>query len=184
MLELDIEHKKQEQALLDSLKQQRYQLLKKLEGELSSNERQLTQLIESETKLKNLIAELQEGNSKAQKKDTGFGWMSWFSGFDNDSRNAEQNPPADSDQEINETKPAAVDFAELKGKLPWPVKGKLISRAGSGQFEARSPKRGRCAATLENGMNRTPPACLPKRASSSSRSATPAQSPSWILSSN
>lgn len=129
LLENDLEQKKQEQSALDEFRSQRNQLLDQLADDFSSQEQHLSDLIESENKLEDLIDNLQDEEDKAPEADR--------AELPTDSSENRENP-ADSDElsAKDELPVANVEFSSLKGKLPWPVKGRVTTNAGSGQLES------------------------------------------------
>jgi septal ring factor EnvC (AmiA/AmiB activator) len=109
-LEQDLERKKSEQAALDEARKQRNELLAQINNDFSSSEQQLSQLQESQNRLKNLMASLPITEEELavdaeQVKEL--------------SASMENSPELKS------------DFSALKGKLPWPVMGRLAEKFGS-----------------------------------------------------
>jgi septal ring factor EnvC (AmiA/AmiB activator) len=114
LLEQDLERKKSEQAALDKDRKQRNELLVQIGNDFSSSEQQLSQLQISENRLKSLMASLPI---------------------------TEEELAVDAEQE-NELSPSMGnsselkgDFSTLKGKLPWPVSGRLVQKFGSPRSE-------------------------------------------------
>ena len=114
LLEQDLLRKKSEQSALDEARKQRNELLLQIGNDFSSSEQQLSQLQESENRLKSLMAslpiteeELAVDAEQAKK---------FFTSTENSSE-------------------LKTDFSTLKGKLPWPVKGRLVHKFGSPRSE-------------------------------------------------
>ncbi|MGZ8225637.1 MAG: murein hydrolase activator EnvC family protein [Methylococcaceae bacterium] len=117
-LESQLKQKHSEQAVLNAFRKQRNELLNN-----AANEQQLEQLQISENKLKNLLASL-PNTAEAEVS-------------------AEDLHKPESVQSVDETKRVTEDFpklegnfSSLKGKLPWPVRGKLAEKIGSLQSES------------------------------------------------
>ncbi|MGZ8880692.1 MAG: murein hydrolase activator EnvC family protein [Methylosarcina sp.] len=129
LLENDLEQKKLEQNALDEFRVQRNKLLDQLADDFSSQEQQLSLLIESENKLEDLIDNLQDDEGKAP--DSG------QSEVQTDSTDIkEETSNSEGLFTPDESSMAEVDFFALKGKLPWPVKGKITTNDNTGQLES------------------------------------------------
>lgn len=117
LLEQNLEQKKSEQIALNDFRKQRNELLVQLRNDFSSSEQQLSHLQESENKLMGLITALSNGKEAIVVGDTA---------------TQEFPPPLDDNAQIKDDFPRLDgDFSELKGKLPWPVRGKLAQKFGS-----------------------------------------------------
>lgn len=134
LLERDLDQKKLEQAALDKLRLERSELLEQLANDFSSHEHQLTQLEESETKLKNLIDALQDREDSLASESVQ---------AENLPESTDESTVMTEDESNNgeffkndELSEANADFYLLKGKLPWPIKGKLAADAGNERLEA------------------------------------------------
>lgn len=114
VLEQDLESKKSEQAALSEARNQRNDLLAQIGTDSSSTEQQLSQLQESENRMRGLISSL-----SASEKTL--------------SVDAEQ--PKQLSTSSPNTNDANAGFLSLKGKLPWPVAGKLAHKFGSARTE-------------------------------------------------
>jgi septal ring factor EnvC (AmiA/AmiB activator) len=110
LLEQDLERKKTEQAVFDEARKQRNDLLVKIDTDFFSNEQQLSQLQESENRLKSLMASLPVTEAELA--------------VDPDEVTA-------SPVSVEQSAQPKVDFPSLKGKLSWPVNGKLAQKFGS-----------------------------------------------------
>ncbi|MEY3288418.1 MAG: hypothetical protein RLZZ419_660 [Pseudomonadota bacterium] len=110
LLEQDLERKKAEQVVFDEARKQRNDLLVKIETDFSSNEQQLSQLQESENRLKILMASLPVTEAEL-------------------AVNPDQ--VIESSSSVVESSQPKADFPLLKGKLSWPVNGKLAQKFGS-----------------------------------------------------
>ena len=113
-LEQDLARKKSEQAVLDEVRKQRNELLVKIGNDFSSSEQQLSQLQESENRLKSLVDSLPVTEEEL-------------------AADAEQ--PAELSSSMENSSEPKADFSTLKGKLPWPVNGKLAQKFGSARTE-------------------------------------------------
>lgn len=123
LLEQNLEQKKAEQLALVSVRKQRSEVLSQLDRDFSSNEQRLSSLKDSENELMALIASLQNGSSDDFSLET----ESAESVTDEDGLRV-----LGKDKDDNETK---ADFSTLKGRLPWPVEGKLAQKFGSPRSE-------------------------------------------------
>ncbi len=111
----NLEQKKAQQAALDEVRKQRDALVGKLNTNESSEEIQLNFLKQNEIKLINLIKTLENDHSPAiESTDT------------QDSEETESFETATNQDEGSFPK-VTGDFFSLKGKLPFPVRGKLSS---------------------------------------------------------
>ena len=114
LLEQDLERKKSEQAALDEARKQRNELLVQIGNDFSSSEQQLSQLQESENRLKSLMASLPITEEEL-------------------AVDAEQAKELSTSMENSSE--LKSDFSTLKGKLPWPVRGRLAQKFGSPRSE-------------------------------------------------
>jgi murein hydrolase activator len=114
LLELDLERKKSEQAALDEARKQRNELLVQIGNDFSSSEQQLSLLQESQNRLKSLMASLPitEEELAVDAEQT-----------------KELFPSMENSSELKS------DFSALKGKLHWPVNGRLVQKFGSPRSE-------------------------------------------------
>jgi len=110
LLEQDLERKKTEQAIFDEARKQRNDLLVKIDTDFSSNEQQLSQLQESENRLKSLMASLPVTEAELA---------------------VDPDEVTTSAVSVEQSAQPKVDFPSLKGKLSWPVNGKLAQKFGS-----------------------------------------------------
>jgi len=113
-LEQDLERKKSEQAVLDEVRKQRNELLVQIGNDFSSSEQQLSQLQESENRLKSLMDSLPVTEEE----------LAADAGQSTELSSSMENSPE-----------LKADFSSLKGKLPWPVDGKLAHKFGSARTE-------------------------------------------------
>ena len=113
-LEQDLERKKSEQAVLDETRKQRNELLVQIGNDFSSSEQQLSQLQESENRLKSLMASLPVTEEELAVDAEHANGLSSSMG--------------------NPSEPK-VEFSTLKGKLPWPVDGRLAHKFGGARTE-------------------------------------------------
>jgi len=114
--------KKTQQTKLIITKNKRKRLLSSLNEDLSLKSEQLTQLKGNERQLRNLIVSLGQTN------------------IDNPSDVIiEDDKPQKlkQSQKIATYKNLGLPFRKLKGKLPWPVKGKIVKKFGSKRVDGR-----------------------------------------------
>ncbi|MBL6985998.1 MAG: peptidoglycan DD-metalloendopeptidase family protein [Methylobacter sp.] len=129
LLENDLEQRKSEQIAIDRVRKRRASLLTQLKKDFSSNEQQIMHLKESENKLKNLVSSLQRStNDVAFEIEQA---KSSHQAVDVSPENAKDLP--DSGDSFSKLK---GDFSTFKGKLPWPVKGRLTNKFGSVRAES------------------------------------------------
>ncbi|MGR9088754.1 MAG: murein hydrolase activator EnvC family protein, partial [Gammaproteobacteria bacterium] len=125
LLEADMEQKKQEQIALDQFRLQRSELLTRLANDFSSNEQQLSQLVESESKIQSVIDTL-------QASEAGYvpavGRRDEFFRPDSDSADRPSRIADSGMGDAADRSAAKVEFSALKGRLPWPVKGKIVAQ--------------------------------------------------------
>ncbi len=110
LLEQDLKRKKSEQAVLDEARKQRNELLAQIGNDYSSSEQKLSQLQDSEIRLRSLMASLPVTEEEL-------------------AVDAEQGKVLSPSLE-NFSEPSA-QFSTLRGKLPWPVSGKVVQKFGS-----------------------------------------------------
>lgn len=115
-LEQDLKRKKSEQIALDDARKQRNELLAKINNDFSSSEQQLSQLQISENRLKSLMDSLPITDEELAA-DAG--------------QTQELSPAGENSSEPKE------DFPALKGKLPWPVKGRLAEKFGNPRLDSK-----------------------------------------------
>jgi septal ring factor EnvC (AmiA/AmiB activator) len=114
VLQQDLERKQAEQTSLNDARKQRNELLTRIDSDFISNEQRLAQLQESESRLRGLMTSLSD-TEKAL------------------SVNAEQDKELSTS--LANVSKTNTDFLSLKGKLPWPVVGKLSHKFGSARTE-------------------------------------------------
>lgn len=124
------EQKKAEQVILDDARKQRNELLAQINDHSSSSAEQLNHLLESENKLKGLIASLQNPEDDSDAEQSQEADYSTEPSQDEDPGIAVESSPelVESKDSFPKTK---VDFSSLKGKLSWPVRGRLVQKFGS-----------------------------------------------------
>jgi septal ring factor EnvC (AmiA/AmiB activator) len=113
LLEQDLERKKTEQAVFDEARKQRNELLVKIGSDFSSNEQQLSQLQESENRLKSLMASLPITEAELA---------------------VDPEQAIELSSSVEDSSEPKAGFSSLKGKLPWPVNGKLAQKFGSARM--------------------------------------------------
>ena len=127
LLEKNLEQKKLEQMAVDSVREQRAQLLAQLSNDFSSNEQQIDRLKESESKLKDLISSLQQSTDDADSETVQEKELSKVEG--------DLEAKDDSAETKNDFPELKGDFSSLKGQLPWPIKGRVANKFGSPRAE-------------------------------------------------
>ncbi|MFZ2313670.1 MAG: peptidoglycan DD-metalloendopeptidase family protein [Methylobacter sp.] len=127
LLEKNLEQKKLEQMAVDSVREQRAQLLAQLSNDFSSNEQQIDRLKESESKLKDLISILQQSTDDADSETVQEKELSKVEG--------DLEAKDDSAETKNDFPELKGDFSSLKGQLPWPIKGRVANKFGSPRAE-------------------------------------------------
>jgi murein hydrolase activator len=131
LLEKSLEQKKSEQIAADSVRKRRAELLKQLKNDFSSNEQQIIHLKESENKLKNLVSSLQRSTNDLTFE------VEQSRKLHKAVEVPSNEPPAknlpDSKDDFSKL---TGDFSSLKGRLPWPVKGRLTNKFGSARAES------------------------------------------------
>lgn len=134
LLEKDLEQKKSEQVVADSVRKRRAELLTQLKSDYSSNEQQIIHLKESENKLKNLVSSLHRSTNDLNFEVEQTKKL---------HKAAEATPEPAKDlldsEDSSRPSPALAkegDFSSLKGQLAWPVKGRLSNKFGSARAES------------------------------------------------
>lgn len=134
LLERNLEQRKFEQSALDKIRSERNVLLEQLANDFSSHKHQLSQLVENETKLKQLIDTLQDSEESLASESNPPEVLP--ESPDESTEMAEDNSYNGEQSKIEELSEENADFYLLKGKLPWPIKGKLAANADSERLEA------------------------------------------------
>jgi murein hydrolase activator len=125
-LENKLAQKKLEQTALEGVKKQRYELLAQINDKFSSSAEQINHLLVSEKKLKSLIATLQSSEDNLAIEST----FSKSSEVFMEDENFDRSTIASQGDRQDFSK-LKVDFSSLKGKLPWPVNGRVVQKFGS-----------------------------------------------------
>lgn len=128
---------------LSHTKKQREQLLLQLKQEFNEKSRQLGELEENAVESQALIDKLQQETLAREKQDIQPPSDKTLEAgiSDPDSLDIDGNPvhltrsPEDHNMAF-EAKPGKP-FADLKGKLPWPIKGAIVKKFGSPRSETR-----------------------------------------------
>jgi septal ring factor EnvC (AmiA/AmiB activator) len=139
-LENSLEQKKSEQIAVDGARKRRSELLAQLKNGYSSNEQQIIYLKESENKLKNLVSSLQRSTNDLSFEAEQTKKMP-KTAVDPLQPSEDMTDSVDSFSKTsiaptNAREGQAVNFSELKGQLPWPVKGRLANKFGSSRTES------------------------------------------------
>jgi septal ring factor EnvC (AmiA/AmiB activator) len=122
-----LDQKKSEQLILDVARKQRHELLAQINDNHGSDSEQLSQLLESENKLRNVIAGLQMSGDGSVEE------AAQLISKDIDEPESEKASESSSNYMDfkDELSQAEVAFSTLKGKLPWPVAGRVAQKFGS-----------------------------------------------------
>ena len=144
LLMQDLERTKSEQIVLEGVRKQRNELLAQLGKEFSSNEQELQRLKESENKLQSLIASLQQASDelvfeeeKVQQEVTVEADDIALKQGDSESEPEVAKQKDNAVGPKTQVIPVKVDFPALKGKLPWPIQGRLVQKFGSPRLDSR-----------------------------------------------
>ncbi len=140
ILDKKLQQKKSEQIAVDGARKRRSQLMVQLKNDSSSNEQQIIYLKESENKLKNLVSSLQRSTNDVSFEVEQSRKMHKADDIASES-SQELKDSVDGESEVNATAIKAKEgrgkeFSELKGHLPWPVKGRLANKFGSTRTES------------------------------------------------
>ena len=134
--------KKRQQTKLIKTKNKRKVLLSSLNEDLGLKSEQLTQLEGDEKQLRNLIVSLEQHH------------------IDNSSDIIEDDKPQKSkpNQKTVIDKNLGLSFRKFKGKLPWPLTGKIVKKFGSKRADGRwdgvliAAKEGRSIRAITDGQ--------------------------------
>jgi septal ring factor EnvC (AmiA/AmiB activator) len=133
-LEKKLAKKNAEQLILDDARKQRNELLAQLNDDSPPDTDQLNFLLENEAKLRNVITSLQNADELFDGKIHESSSKNLVDGSENERADSvPESEPAEMEQAFSRSELA---FTELKGKLPWPVKGKLAQKFGSPRFDS------------------------------------------------
>ncbi|MCX7101743.1 MAG: peptidoglycan DD-metalloendopeptidase family protein [Methylobacter sp.] len=139
ILDKKLQEKKSEQVAVDGARKRRSQLMVQLKNDSSSNEQQIIYLKESENKLKNLVSSLQRSTNdvsfeveQSKKMHKSVDTASEYSQELKDSVDGGSEVSA----AVINAEGRGKEFSELKGHLPWPVKGRLANKFGSTRTES------------------------------------------------
>jgi septal ring factor EnvC (AmiA/AmiB activator) len=131
LLQVSLEKKQQETEAMQALKKQREALLANIQQDYTSKSVQLAGLMHDEKKLQALVASLQktddnEAHERAVEPERV---------LEKREKPTEQPQPPKKSEASPVREPAGLSFAELQGKLPWPVQGAITDRFGSRRYE-------------------------------------------------
>jgi septal ring factor EnvC (AmiA/AmiB activator) len=129
LLEKSLAQKKSEQIAADGVRKRRAELLTQLKSDYSSNEQQIIHLRESENKLKNLVSSLQRSTNDLTFEVERTKKL-------HKTAEVPSEPVNDLPDSGNSYPKLEGDFPSLKGRLPWPVKGRLTNKFGSVRVES------------------------------------------------
>ncbi|WP_228375539.1 MULTISPECIES: murein hydrolase activator EnvC family protein [Methylomonas] len=131
LLQVSLEKKQQETEAMQALKKQREALLASIEQDYASKSVQLASLLHDEKKLQALVASLQKtDDNEAHEPEVEPERV-----LEKHEKPAEQPEPPKKPEVNLVREPAGLSFAELQGKLPWPVQGAITDRFGSRRYE-------------------------------------------------
>jgi septal ring factor EnvC (AmiA/AmiB activator) len=122
LLEKSLGRKKAEQAALDEVKQQRNSLVKQLNGDFNSEQDQLSLLKASENKLISLIQTLEHDEAQESQEA--------------EAETETENPEVASQESTKNFPKLTGEFSSLKGKLPLPVRGRIVNMQAGPSTEA------------------------------------------------
>lgn len=140
LLQVSLEKKQQETDERQGLKAQREKLLAQIDRHYALKQHELNNLIHDEEKLKALLASLQKTDDNARQTPPPEPVVEKKPPV----TVAKQSRPQVSSIAIERTNPleqpkkqikSDIAFAQLQGKLPWPVQGAILERFGSRRFE-------------------------------------------------
>lgn len=130
LLQVGLDKKRQETEQLQVLKLQREKLLSQIEQDFTLKQKQLTDLIHDEKKLEALLVSLQKTDDNAVQPPVSEPVLS----KPIVKRQSQQTQEIVVAHPVEQSQ-AKVSFADLQGKLPWPVQGAIVERFGSKRFE-------------------------------------------------
>ncbi|MCK9619741.1 MAG: peptidoglycan DD-metalloendopeptidase family protein [Methylobacter sp.] len=130
LLEKSLEQKKSEQIAVDDVKKRRAKLLAQLKSDFSSNEQQIIHLRESENKLRNLVSSLQRSTNDLTFE------VEQTKKLHKTAEVPAEEPGKDLLNSKDNFPKLEGDFFSFKGRLPWPVKGRLTNKFGSVRAES------------------------------------------------
>lgn len=156
-LEQNLAQKRLEQNSVDAIKKQRAQLLRNAEPDFLSNEQQINRLKDSENALKNLLSTLKTSNNdltseiekaravrKKRLEAEEEVILTSPQVFDdepatteNTKENKVQKKSSEPLNSIDIFPSLEGDFTQLKGHLPFPVKGELMQKFGSAREDGK-----------------------------------------------
>ena len=157
-LEQNLAQKRLEQNSADALRKQRAQLLRKATPDFLSNEQQINRLKDSENALKNLLSNMKTSTSDLQTEITKARMLRQKRLQAEEEVALQALPLKIIDEDVavtikqkETTAPLSTttvttpevfpsleqDFSNLKGKLPFPVKGEILKKFGSAREEGK-----------------------------------------------
>ncbi|CAD6877369.1 Murein hydrolase activator EnvC [Methylomonas albis] len=131
LLQVSLEKKQQETEVMQTLRKQREVLLASIEQDYASKSVQMAGLMHDEKKLQALVASLQKTDDNEAHEPT----VEPELVLEKHEKPAEQPEPPKKTEVNLVREPAGLSFAELQGKLPWPVQGAITDRFGSRRYE-------------------------------------------------
>jgi septal ring factor EnvC (AmiA/AmiB activator) len=130
LLQLALQKKQQETNELQQLKRQREIVLENINRSHANKQSQLAALLRDEKKLAALVASLKKTDDNAEPVQPSKPMIEQSRSF------VGTLPPDQANKEKASAKMQATSsFAELQGRLPWPVQGSIVERFGSRRFE-------------------------------------------------
>lgn len=143
-LQLTLEKKKQETEALQTLKNQRENLLAQLENDFRSKTEQKDELIRDERKLVALLASLQKTDDNALREPAVMPSLAPSSRQTPQAPTVSESSGKQSNSSQEQPKKQSVTdklvspgkaFVEQQGRLPWPVEGTIIEHFGHPRSE-------------------------------------------------
>ncbi|OAI03078.1 peptidase M23 [Methylomonas methanica] len=131
LLQVSLEKKQQETEAMQALKKQRETLLADIRQDYASKSVQLAGLMHDEKKLQALVASLQKTDDNEAHESA----VEPERVLEKREKPAEQPEPPKKSEANPVREPVGLSFAELQGKLPWPVQGAITDRFGSRRYE-------------------------------------------------
>ncbi len=132
LLQVSLDKQQQEADELRKLRSERENLLSQLNRDYTAKQQQLAHLVHDEKKLEALLASFQKTDDNASQLPA-----SEAGTEKNSAAFLQPMQPVQTKTAEPPKKDVRVenDFAQLQGRLPWPVQGSIVERFGSQRFE-------------------------------------------------
>jgi murein hydrolase activator len=131
-LQESLDKKQQETSVMQELMAERETLLAQLENAYASKSAQMERLLHDEKKLASLLASLQKTDDNADVKPS---VPAEIHSAPRATETIEKDTPVAKPKILATPSQPIHDFAELQGKLLWPVNGTIIEKFGSPRYE-------------------------------------------------